>query len=216
MIGSFVLFNSLNYNKEQYDVFSDEELIIKIKNGDEHAERCLYKRYMFVVKRITSSFFIIGGAMDDLVQEAMIGLIKAINSYKVEFGNSFRNYAEVCIRRQIISAIRKSKVNDIINNNISIFDCYDIENVCVQMDKFGEMDKLNPENVFINKEEKNDYFEKMFKFLSEFERGVLTEYGKGKSYEEISLTLHKDIKSIDNALQRIKKKIYSHKEKLIF
>jgi len=154
--------------------------------------------------------------MDDLFQESMIGLIKAVSSYKAGFGNSFRNYAEVCIRRQIISAIRKSKVNDIINNNISVFNYYDVENVCVQMNKFGEMDKLNPENVYINKEEKNDYFEITSKFLSEFERIVLTEYGKGKSYEEISLTLHKDIKSIDNALQRIKKKICSHKEKLIF
>lgn len=216
MIGSFVLFNSLNYNSEQYDDFSDEELIEKMKDGDEYAERCLYKRYIFVVKRITSSFFIIGGNMDDLFQESMIGLIKAVKSYKAGFGNRFRSYAEVCIRRQIISAIRKSKVNNIINNNISIFDCHDIENVSVQIDKFVEMDKLNPESVFINKEEKNDYLEITSKLLSEFERVVLTEYGKGKSYEEISLALNKDIKSIDNALQRVKKKICGYKEKLIF
>ena len=109
MNGSLVLFNGLNYYREQYDDFSDEELITRIKNGDENAERCLCKRYTFVVKRITSSFFIIGGNIDDLFQESMIGLIKAVNSYNGKYGNRFRSYAEICIRRQIISAIRKSK-----------------------------------------------------------------------------------------------------------
>lgn len=213
MNGSLVLFNGLNYYREQYDDFSDEELITRIKNGDENAERCLCKRYTFVVKRITSSFFIIGGSKDDLFQESMIGLVKAVKSYNAEFGNSFRNYAEVCIRRQIISAIRKSKVNDIINNNISIYSCSEIASDYIDADKISEMNKLNPENVFIKEEEKSNYFIMTSKFLSRFEMAVLTEYGKGKSYEEISLALNKNIKSIDNALQRIKRKTFSHKEK---
>jgi len=216
MISSVFLFNSLYYNREEYDDFSDEELIEKMKDGDDHAEKCLYKRYTFVVKRITSSFFIIGGSMDDLFQEAMIGLIKAVGNYNAELGSRFRTFAELCIRRQIISAIRKSKVYELINNNISLYDSYDMENDYLSTYKNAEMDKLNPEYVFINEQEENSCFEITAKYLSEFEKVVLTEYGKGKSYEEISLTLNKNIKSIDNALQRVKKKMYSHKKTIIY
>ncbi|MGB4438823.1 MAG: sigma-70 family RNA polymerase sigma factor [Sedimentibacter sp.] len=216
MISSVFLINSLHYNKEEYDAFSDEELIEKMKDGDDHAEKCLYIRYTFVVKRITSSFFIIGSAMDDLFQEAMIGLIKAVGNYNAKLGSSFRTFAELCIRRQIVSAIRKSKVYKVINNNISLYDSYDLENDFLSTYEYAEMDKLNPEYVFINEQEENNYFEITSQYLSKFEKAVLTEYGKGKSYEEISLTLNKNIKSIDNALQRVKKKMYSHKKRILY
>lgn len=205
MITSINIYNNLNYYKQEYDTFSDEELISKIKDGNENAERCLYKRYSFIIKRIASSFFIIGGSIDDLFQEAMIGLIKAVNRYDEGYGNSFRTYAEVCIRRQIITAIRKTKPYEILNRNTSYFSNDDIE--CALLEEYSDLDKLNPENVLICEEEKNQYYNEASKFLSKFERAVLTEYGKGKSYEEISLALHKNVKSIDNALQRVKKKI---------
>lgn len=205
MITSINIYNNLNYYKQEYDTFSDEELISKIKDGNENAERCLYKRYSFIIKRIASSFFIIGGSIDDLFQEAMIGLIKAVNRYDEGYGNSFRTYAEVCIRRQIITAIRKTKPYEILNRSTSYFSNDDIE--CALLEEYSDLDKLNPENVLICEEEKNQYYNEASKFLSKFERAVLTEYGKGKSYEEISLALHKNVKSIDNALQRVKKKI---------
>lgn len=215
MIGSISIYNNLNYYKQEYDTFSDEELIEKIKDGNEHAERCLYKRYTFIIKRIASSFFIIGGSIDDLFQEAMIGLINAINGFDDNFGNSFRSYAEVCIRRQIITAIRKTKPYEILNISTSFYDSNNESKEITLLDEYADLDSLNPENVFICKEEKNQYYNKATEFLSSFEKAVLTEYGKGKSYEEISLELNKSIKSIDNALQRVKKKICCNKEKLI-
>ncbi len=214
MIGSISIYNSLNY-KQEYDTFSDEELIEKIKDGNEHAERCLYKRYTFIIKRIASSFFIIGGSLDDLFQEAMIGLIKAVNGFNNNLGNSFRSYAEVCIRRQVISAIRKTKPYELLNISTSLYDSGSESKEITLLDEYADLDSLNPENVFICKEEKDQYYSKASEFLSNFEKAVLTEYGKGKSYEEISHELNKSVKSIDNALQRVKKKIGYNREKLI-
>lgn len=214
MIGSISIYNSLNY-KQEYDTFSDEELIEKIKDGNEHAERCLYKRYTFIIKRISSSFFIIGGSLDDLFQEAMIGLIKAVNGFNNNLGNSFRSYAEVCIRRQVISAIRKTKPYELLNISTSLYDSGSESKEVTLLDEYADLDSLNPENVFICKEEKDQYYNKASEFLSNFEKAVLTEYGKGKTYEEISHELNKSVKSIDNALQRVKKKIDYNREKLI-
>lgn len=215
MISSISIYSSLNFYKQEYDTFSDEELVEKIKDGNEHAERCLYKRYTFIIKRIASSFFIIGGSIDDLFQEAMIGLIKAVSGFNKDLGNSFRSYAEVCIRRQIITAIRKTKPHEILNVSTSFYDFANEGKEITLLDEYADLDSLNPENLFICKEEKNQYYNKAAEFLSNFEKAVLTEYGKGKSYEEISLKLNKSVKSIDNALQRVKKKICFNKEKLM-
>ncbi|MGD9567322.1 MAG: sigma-70 family RNA polymerase sigma factor [Sedimentibacter sp.] len=212
-ITSISIYNNLNYN-EEYNLFSDEELISKIKNGNEQAERCLYKRYSYIIKRITSSFFIIGGGMDDLFQEAMIGLVKAVNGYDDSYQNSFRSYAEVCIRRQIITAIRKAKTYDSYKKCISFYDFANNDEDVTILEEYADLESLNPENVLICEEERDHYYSKTSEFLSKFERTVLAEYGKGKSYEEISLTLNKNTKSIDNALQRVKKKIWCNKEKL--
>lgn len=215
-------YNNLNYYyKQEYDIFSDEELIREIrevKDGNDHAERCLYKRYIFIIKRIASSFFIIGGSIEDLIQEAMIGLINAVNGFDENYGSSFRCYAEVCIRRQIITAIRKTKPYEILSRNTTFYDFSnefnEIEDATL-LDEYSDLDSMNPENVFICKEEKNYYYNKASEFLSAFEKAVLIEYGKGKTYEEISFVLNKNIKSIDNAMQRIKKKISFNKEKLM-
>ena len=212
MITSINIYYNYNYYKQEYDDFSDEELIRKIKDGNENAERCLYKRYSYIIKRIASSFFIIGGSIDDLFQEAMIGLIKAVNHYDEDYENTFRTYAEVCIRRQIITAIRKTKPYEILNRNMSYCDFSNDNVECVLSEKYVDSYRLNPENVLISKEEKSQYYNETSKFLSKFEKAVLAEYGKGKSYEEISLVLHKNIKSIDNALQRVKKKIAAAKK----
>ena len=214
MIPVFAL-NNYFYNKEEYDVFSDEELVEKMKHGNEHAEECLYKRYTYVVKRIISSFFLIGGGKEDLFQEAMIGLIKAVNSYDRSLGTKFRTYAEVCIKRQVITAIRKTDAREIIYKSVSLYEFLEFENDCTTFDNYIDADMLNPENVYINEEEKNSCFELSAKILSNFEETVLMEYGQGKSYEEISTSLNKSIKSIDNALQRVKKKICNNKENFI-
>lgn len=215
MISSISILCNLNYYEEEYDSLTDEELIFELKNGNHNAERCLYKRYTFIIKRIASSFFIMGGSIDDLIQEAMIGMIKAVNGFDINNGNSFKSYAIVCIRRQIISAIRKSKPYETLNKTISLSDFINEDSDGSLLEEYADLESLNPENMLINREEKNKYFTLTNEILSEFEKAVLSEYGKGKSYEEISKTLNKSIKSIDNALQRVKKKICCNKEKLM-
>ncbi len=214
MISSISIYNNLNYYKQEYDKFSDEELICLIKECNEQAERCLFKRYSFIVKRIASSFFIIGGSIDDLFQEAMIGLINAMNSYDGGNGSSFRTYAEICIRRQIISAIRKTKSYEMIIRNTSFYDFSNEVEEIILADEYTDLNS-NPENVLIHEEEKNQYSSITSEILSNFEKMVLAEYGKGKSYEEISAALNRNVKSIDNALHRAKKKIICNRKKLL-
>lgn len=214
MISSISIFSNLDYQKS-YDNLSDEDLIRQIKNGDDHAERCLYKRYTYIIKRITSSFFLMGGGIDDLFQEAMIGLMKAIDAYNEEIGSSFRGFAEVCIRRHIISAIRKTKTYEVLSNIISINDDTDMDYEIDIIGHYPDLESLNPENVIISREEIKQYYNIISEELSELEKLVLTEYGKGKSYEEISVSLHKSRKTIDNALQRAKKKINSNRERIL-
>lgn len=215
MISSINIYNNLNYYKEEYNIFTDEELICKIKDGNEHAERCLYKRYSFIIKRIASSFFIAGGGIDDLFQEAMIGLIKAVDGYDKGYGTSFRTYADVCMRRQVITAIRKSNPLETYKKCVYFYDFTDESEDVSLMEEYADLDCMNPEELLINKEQISHYFKIASEVLSKFERAVLTEYGKGKSYEEISSALNKSTKSIDNALQRVKKKILCNKEKLM-
>lgn len=209
MINSFQLFENYNVYSIEYENFTEQELIVKIRDGDEKAEKYLYTRYCHIVRRIVSSFFIIGGDKDDLFQEAMIGLVNAVNKYNCDINNNFRYFAELCIRRQIITAIRKSKgyERNLLNNSISLYEYVNSEHKDNLLYKYIEGDCLNPENVIIIKEEISSYNDIKSKVLSNFEKTVLTEYENGKTYEEISIALKKDLKSIDNALQRIKKKI---------
>ncbi|HBD64496.1 MAG TPA: RNA polymerase sporulation sigma factor SigH [Clostridiales bacterium] len=214
MIGSISMYSNLNYFKQEYNLFSDEELISKIKQGDYHAERCLYKRYTFIIGKITSTFFIIGGSSDDLMQEAMIGLIKAVKSFDAENGSSFKGYAVTCIRRQIITAIRKTKAYERISKLTSFYDCFSEDEESIYCED-SDLNRMNPENVLICREEENQYYLRAAELLSDFENTVLSEYEKGKTYEEISRALNKSIKSIDNALHRARKKIHRNKEKIM-
>jgi len=215
LINSCSIFNDRNYNFEQFESFTEQELVENIRKGDELSENYLYVRYSFVIKKIVSSFFILGGDKDDLFQEAMIGLINAVDKYNCNINNNFRFFAELCIHRQIISAIRKSARNgkDILNNSISIYECINDDNEDNLLNRIeGLGSSSNPENDIISKEELDNYYDIKSKVLSQFEKAVLSEYEKGITYEEISIVLKKDIKSIDNALQRIKRKINRNKE----
>jgi RNA polymerase sporulation-specific sigma factor len=207
-----MLFKDSYDNYKEYENLSDQDLIEKIRNGDDLAEKYFYMKYIFVIKKMVSSFFILGGEIDDLFQEAMIGLIKAVNSFNCEINGNFKYFASLCIRRQIITAIRNSKGYDknLLNNCISLHEITDYESEMTILDKIAAIDE-DPEIVFITKEENKENSYMISSMLSNFERSVLSEYGKGKSYEEISITLNRDVKSIDNALQRIKRKVCKHK-----
>lgn len=210
------LFKNYSFNSEEYEKLTEQELVEKIKKGDEIAEKYLYTRYSNIVKRIVSAFFIIGGDKDDLFQEAMIGLVHAVNKYNCNINDNFRYFAELCIRRQIITAIRNSKgyEKNLLNNCISLYEYSNLEQENNLLDKYIIKDCLNPENVIMIKEEINNYYYIKAKFLSNFERAVLTEYENGKTYQEISIALKKDIKSVENALQRVRKKINKNRENL--
>lgn len=209
MINSFQLFKNYSFINKDYENFTEQELIENIRKGDEIAEKYLYIRYSYIVKRIVSSFFIIGGDKEDLFQEAMIGLVHAVKKFDCDINDNFRYFAELCIRRQIITVIRKSKgyEKNVLNNCISIYEYSDLEQEENLLDKYIYKDCLNPENVMIIKEEMNYYYDIKSKILSQFEIAVLSEYENGKTYDEIAISLKKDIKSIDNALQRARKKI---------
>jgi len=216
LTNSALLFKKCSFNNEKYDDLTEQELVEKTKNGDEIAEKYLYSRYFNIVKRIVSSFFIIGGDKDDLFQEAMIGLVHAVNKYNCNRNNNFRCFAELCIRRQIITAIRNTRgyEKNLLNNSISLYEYSNSEQENNLLDKYVYKDCLNPENVIMIREELNNYYYLKAKILSDFERKVLTEYENGKTYQEISIALKKDVKSVENALQRVRKKINKNREKL--
>lgn len=217
MSNSFDLFRKYAVCSNEYKNFTDKELVNLIKNGDLKAEKYLYARYSFVIKKVVSAFFILGGDKDDLFQEAMIGFINAVKSFNFETTNNFRSYAELCIRRQIISAIRKSRgyEKNLLNSSISIYECFSDNSEDNLIEKLEDLSCPNPENVIIKKEQMNNLREIQSKILSKFEQDVLVEYQSGKTYEEISIALDKDVKAIDNALQRIKLKINKIKDKII-
>lgn len=214
MTNSALLFKKCSFNNEKYENLTEQELVEKTRNGDEIAEKYLYSKYYNIVKRIVSSFFIIGGDKDDLFQEAMIGLVHAVNKYNCNTNNNFRYFAELCIRRQIITAIRNTRgyEKNLLNNSISLYEYSNFEQENNLLDKYVYKDCLNPENVIMIKEELNNYYYLKAKILSNFEREVLTEYENGKTYQEISTTLKKDVKSVENALQRVRKKINKNRE----
>lgn len=218
MNNSIKLFNGSQKGKNKYDDLTDEQIIEIIRNerskDKSAAERYLYAKYSYVVRNIVSSFYINDGGKDDLFQEAMIGFIRAVNGYDLNRNISFKYFAQLCVKRQIISVIRKANTYNSLNSSISLSEHFgDDENMSTFYDCLYSEDE-NPEQLFISKEQQKEYFEFAKEILSGFEINVLKEYGKGTSYEEIAITLNKDIKSVDNALQRIKKKITKYKDKI--
>lgn len=217
MVNSDIFFKiEGSFNCDKYEDFTNEELVKFIKKHNEVAEEELYIRYAFIVKKIVSSFFILGGDKDDLFQEAMIGLMNAIKIYDKDINNNFRAFAEICIRRQIVSFIRRSNTHKriILNESVSIYESTNNEYEECILDKLVDDERNNPENVMLRKEEKKFYEEVTYEVLSNFEMEVLHHYLNGKTYEEIAISLKKQSKSIDNALQRIKKKMKNYKNKL--
>jgi len=194
------------------DKTSDEILLQKIKNGDETAESELFERYKDLVTKISRGYFIVGGDLEDTIQEGMIGLYKAIKSYSTNKDCSFKTFAVICIKHQIQSAIKKANTNK--NRPLSS---------AVSFQSFGteNLDFLPIELVFdttpaekvIDKENFEILKEFMKANLSEKELKVLRLYLQGYSYKEIAKTLDIPQKSIDNSLSRIKTKLKSNLKK---
>lgn len=193
---------------ERYLNESDEELLLKLKNGEHEIIDYIMEKYKFLVKKNAKAMYLIGGDSDDLLQEGMIGLFKAVRDFDADKENSFYSFANMCISRQIYSAIKASnrKKHIPLNTYISIYTQEDDEDIRL-IDRFSCDNNANPEEQIINQETFDDFYKELFCDLSSFEKEVLECYLDDMNYDKIADKLGKNKKSIDNALGRIRKKI---------
>lgn len=197
----------------EFEKMSENDIINLAQKRENAAMEYLLEKYKPLVRQKTRKLFLIDGDKDDLIQEGMIGLFKAVRDYQVGKDAAFRTFADLCISRQLYSAIKKSNrlKNQPLNSYVSIYS-----------DEFSDADELagdrtvissgsdniaNPEAIMIDRENAIDMQKKMFDKLSKMEREVLKRYLEGMTYQEIAADMEKSPKSIDNALQRIKGKI---------
>ena len=200
---------------QHFEELSDEELVEQVHLGNTNALDYLITKYRLFVKVKARSYFLIGADKEDIIQEGMIGLYKSIRDFRGDKLASFRAFAELCITRQIITAIKTATRQKHIplNSYISLDKpIYDEESERTLMDIIISPLSDNPEHLMINREEYSRLEGKMGEVLSELEQQVLALYLEGRSYNEISELLNRHVKSIDNALQRVKRKLERHLE----
>ncbi len=188
---------------------TDEELAEMAKNGDKDALEYLLKRYKDLVDMKVSRYFIIGAEREDIVQEGMIGLYKAVKSFNSQKESSFKSFANMCIERQLITAIKTSNRQKHIPLNSSISlnaNAYDDENDMELLEKLELQVLEDPLDTITKKEYYKNIETKIDQTLSDFEKQVLTRYARGESYISIAEKLEAPVKSVDNAIQRIRKK----------
>ncbi len=193
-----------------YDSLSDEKLVEFSADGDEMATECILARYKNLVRSRARMYFLAGADKEDLIQEGMIGLFKAIRDFDEKRPASFRGFAELCIKRQIITAVKTAtrQKHQPLNSYISLNNpVYDNESEGFLEDVIPGGAETDPEHLFILRENAEFLNDRMEEVLSGLEKAVLALYLEGKSYQEISKALDKPTKSIDNALQRVKKKM---------
>lgn len=201
----------------QYDLcgsfenMSDEEIVLDAKdNNNTIALDYLINKYRNFVRAKARSYFLIGADREDIIQEGMIGLYKAIRDFRTDKLSSFRAFAELCVTRQIITAIKTATrqkhipLNSYVSLNKPI---YDEDSDRTLLDVLSGSKISDPEDLVISREEFIDIEEKMGEILSDLEWKVLMAYLDGKSYQEIAVELERHVKSIDNALQRVKRKL---------
>ncbi|QPJ86186.1 RNA polymerase sporulation sigma factor SigH [Sarcina sp. JB2] len=189
---------------------SDEEIVLKAKGGNKLAQEKIINKYEQFVRNKAKSYFLIGADKEDIYQEGMIGLYKAIIDFNPEKLTSFKGFAELCITRQIITAIKTATRQKHIplNTYVSLNKpMYEEESDRTLLDVIEGLTVSDPEELIIGREEVNHIEKEISKVLSELELEVLMSYLDGKTYQEIACDLDRQAKSIDNALQRVKKKL---------
>ena len=195
---------------KDYEQMIDEDVVEYAREGVVLAEEYLINKYKNFVRAKARSYFLIGADREDIIQEGMIGLFKAIRDFRNDKLSSFRAFAELCITRQIITAIKTATrqkhipLNSYVSLNKPI---YDEDSDRTLLDVISGTKVSDPEELVINREEFGDIEGKMGEILSELEWRVLMAYLDGKSYQEIAIDLDRHVKSIDNALQRVKRKL---------
>lgn len=198
-----------------YEVLSDEDIVEAVRNGDSEALEYLINKYRSFVRAKARSYFLIGADREDIVQEGMIGLYKSIRDFRGDKLASFKAFAEICITRQIITAIKTATRQKHIplNSYVSLDKpIYDEESDRTLLDVICGSRVCDPEELIINQEEFIGLEDKMSEILSDLERKVLMLYLDGRSYQEIAVDLKRHVKSIDNALQRVKRKLERYLE----
>ncbi|RRD93140.1 RNA polymerase sporulation sigma factor SigH [Clostridiales bacterium COT073_COT-073] len=195
---------------KDYSIFSDEEILGMINAGDNQAMDYLFRRYKPLVEKKSHSYFISGGGRDDLMQEGMIGLFKAIRDFEAEKNIAFFPFADLCITRQIITAVKRSarKKHGPLNNYISLNKpAFEEEESDEDLLDYVPSNRIeDPEDLIIGQEELLRIKEELLSKLSELEKQVLHLHLSGINYKEVAEILDRPVKSVDNALQRIKKK----------
>ncbi|RPF46564.1 RNA polymerase sigma-30 (SigH) subunit [Thermodesulfitimonas autotrophica] len=199
-----------------FDAMQDEEIVAYARDGDIEAQEFLINKYKNFVRAKARSYFLIGADREDIIQEGMIGLYKAIRDFRLDKLSSFRAFAELCITRQIITAIKTATrqkhipLNSYVSLNKPI---YDEDSDRTLLDVVSGAGLTDPEELVISREEFDHIEEKIGELLSVLERKVLVSYLNGKSYQEIAGDLNRHVKSVDNALQRVKRKLERYLEK---
>lgn len=204
-----------DYTTRQYAECTDEEVVSLCRDGDSVAVEYLLNKYKNFVRSKARSYFLIGADHEDIVQEGMIGLYKAIRDFRPEKLSSFRAFAELCITRQIITAIKTATrqkhipLNSYVSLNKPL---YDEDSDRTLLDVCAEGHSANPEELIISQEDLRGIHQRIDEVLSGLEQEVLAAYLDGKSYQEIADNLGRHVKSIDNALQRVKRKLEKYLE----
>ena len=201
--------NLLQYASEKYSKISDEEIIKLIKLGDNKALDFIMEKYKDVVNIKVSKYFIVGAEREDIVQEGLIGLYKAVKSFDSEKDNSFKTFANLCIERQLITAIKTSNrqkhmpLNSYLSLNMSAYEDEEADSV---IDVFDSNTIEDPLETITKKEYYVEIENAIDRSLSDFEKKVLNRFAKGESYIQIADRLNTPVKSVDNEIQRIRKK----------
>lgn len=196
--------------KETWNTMTDEEIVALAQQGDESASEFLLHKYRHIVRSKAKPYFLTGADHEDILQEGWIGLHKAIRDFQAEKGIPFKHFAELCVSRQIITAVKTSTrlkhspLNSYISLNKPV---YDDETDRTLIDMIPNTRMTDPEEVVMNREELADIKNQLMNTLSRFEYNVFLLYLKKASYQEIAVQLRTSTKAVDNALCRIKRKI---------
>lgn len=189
-----------------YEHMTDEQLIRKLRNGERSIIDYLMEKYKNMVRKEANAMYLLGGENDDLIQEGMIGLFKAVQDYDLTQETSFFSFAKLCITRQMYSAIEasKRKKHGPLNSYVSLYDTGDDQSALIDTMEAGK--DSNPENLFVSMEYAQILENRLQESLSELEKRVLYLHLRGTDYRTIAKLLDKSPKTVDNALQRIKNK----------
>lgn len=195
---------------DSYAGMSDEELIRMLRSGKGELMDYIMDKYKFLVRKRANAMFLIGGENEDLIQEGMIGLFKAVRDFKEDRESSFAHFADLCVSRQIFNAVEASrrKKHQPLNSYVSL-NAEDEESGAMFLDMLMSLDAADPEQLVIDRENAAAMGEKIDRTFSKMEKTVLSYYLKGMNYVEIAKVMDKKPKAIDNALQRIRGKLNS-------